>query len=1141
MRPGRLLFPAVAMLAWFGCATEPEVDPDLVVATIGANGGTLVSRDSLVMLTIPAGALSAATPITITSIDPQNLPTQFAGLDIAGAYDFGPHGTTFAVPVTVTVRSGQQVVQTDSSLQFTPENLFTVGGDSLESLDSLRMEMRADTLLVSGQMSHFSPVVESRRNGSLTATLSGVPDVSEVGVVFGTKLLVTWIETLPSGQLRNLRWDTEYDAVPVRGSSINSDDFTATSAVDFEGLIPFICAETGTGAAVVEVTLIIGTPGSLGHRERFFIYKSLECVPGAPKNLSIAMTGTGTGTVTTSPAGIDCPGDCSETFDHETRITITATAAAGSAFIGWFDDCPYGFPRQVTFNIVEHRTTCTAQFDALPAISDIQPTFMTVGTGGLLTVNGSRFSSASTINVGGVALTTTFVNDHQLTAVVPGNLAVGTTTVTVTTPPLGTSLPVVLELRNPIPGIQFITPKVAYAGQQSDVGMIVRGFRFVAGAVVRFGGTALETDAGPDPSVDLITTIPASLLASPGTVNVWVENPGPGLPYSPSETFTILPAVTFSSIQPTQATIGSGLTITVNGSNFAPFMEIAIDGTRLQTTFVSPQQLTATVSHLDLGLTPGQKAITIVDGHTILTAPLQLEVRNPMPVIDLLEPSRVIVGESDLLVLITGSGFAMGAVARFGGTALSTGPGPYATGTSLVVTIPEALIASPGTVPVVVENPGPGTPTSVPVPFTIHPRPTISSFQPTSATAGAGFTITINGTGFIQGQSKVVVDGIVLTTTWVSDQQLTATAPAFSTTGVKTVGVTTFGRLEMASGGVNIQLPAPRVDNLSPSSATAGGPAFTLTVTGANFQTGAVVRFAGTQLTITGSQTAQSLQAQVTAALIANPGTALVVVENPDGQTSTPVPFTINSSAPDPCTTPVDVNWDAIFNQTLGPGDCTATYGGGNIEYFDLLRVTTQQQAINLQLTGTPLAYVVIGDANVDFGEVFSSGSQSSLRGFLPAGQYLMVVGSNSGTNPQRTYSLRVAPSANTDLVNCQNAFARPGGVTITGTLATTDCFGNNRSDPNAGITNYDFVNVRLAPGESVTITMSSTDFDPVVMAICTNGSFQTRTFIDDNSGGGTTARLVITSINGEDCRVEFTSRGQNRGPYLGAYTVTIQ
>ena len=55
--------------------------------------------------------------------------------------------------------------------------------------------------------------------------------------------------------------------------------------------------------------------------------------------LNVLKTGTGSGTVTSSPAGINCGSDCTETYYAGTVVTLTAAADAGSAFAGWSGAC----------------------------------------------------------------------------------------------------------------------------------------------------------------------------------------------------------------------------------------------------------------------------------------------------------------------------------------------------------------------------------------------------------------------------------------------------------------------------------------------------------------------------------------------------------------------------------------------------------------------------------------------------------------------------------------------------------------------------------------------------------------------------------------------------------------------------------
>ncbi len=58
-------------------------------------------------------------------------------------------------------------------------------------------------------------------------------------------------------------------------------------------------------------------------------------VPPAFFNLAVSKSGTGAGTVSSSPAGINCGSDCSETLQDGTSVTLTATPATGSSFTGW--------------------------------------------------------------------------------------------------------------------------------------------------------------------------------------------------------------------------------------------------------------------------------------------------------------------------------------------------------------------------------------------------------------------------------------------------------------------------------------------------------------------------------------------------------------------------------------------------------------------------------------------------------------------------------------------------------------------------------------------------------------------------------------------------------------------------------------
>jgi hypothetical protein len=60
--------------------------------------------------------------------------------------------------------------------------------------------------------------------------------------------------------------------------------------------------------------------------------------PGAAR-VSVNLTGTSAGRVTSSPAGLDCPGTCAFAFPAGTAVTLTAAADASSTFLGFGGAC----------------------------------------------------------------------------------------------------------------------------------------------------------------------------------------------------------------------------------------------------------------------------------------------------------------------------------------------------------------------------------------------------------------------------------------------------------------------------------------------------------------------------------------------------------------------------------------------------------------------------------------------------------------------------------------------------------------------------------------------------------------------------------------------------------------------------------
>jgi hypothetical protein len=80
--------------------------------------------------------------------------------------------------------------------------------------------------------------------------------------------------------------------------------------------------------------------------------------------LVVTKSGTGTGTVTSQPAGIDCGATCTVGLPEEGSVTLTASPAAGSRFVGWSGACA-GFAA-CTVQVGEAQASVNAEFEATP-------------------------------------------------------------------------------------------------------------------------------------------------------------------------------------------------------------------------------------------------------------------------------------------------------------------------------------------------------------------------------------------------------------------------------------------------------------------------------------------------------------------------------------------------------------------------------------------------------------------------------------------------------------------------------------------------------------------------------------------------------------------------------------------------------
>ena len=159
---------------------------------------------------------------------------------------------------------------------------------------------------------------------------------------------------------------------------------------------------------------------------------------------------------------------------------------------------------------------------------------------------------------------------------------------------------------------------------------------------------------------------------------------------------------------------------------------------------------------------------------------------------------------------------------------------------------------------------------------------------------GTDLVLNVIGTGFQSG-AMVRFDGHDLETTVAGLDRLAAVLPAarLAAAGTFPVQVVNPGGEESAAALFAVDAPLA-LSALVPAGVATGSPDFSLTLSGAGFKPGAIVRFGETALGTTFNGTGM-LTATVPAALVAQSGDASVHVENPDGAASSPLSFRIKN------------------------------------------------------------------------------------------------------------------------------------------------------------------------------------------------------------------------------------------------------
>jgi len=149
---------------------------------------------------------------------------------------------------------------------------------------------------------------------------SGSPQTTTISTAFANPLALTVSssngEPVDGGQVTF--------TAPASGASLNVTETVATIS---SGAVSQAVTANGTAGSY---TVTADASGNLGSGIEYALTNEPDT-----QELTVSLDGTGGGSVLSNPAGIDCEGDCSETYDHGTVVTLTATTNLDSVFTGW--------------------------------------------------------------------------------------------------------------------------------------------------------------------------------------------------------------------------------------------------------------------------------------------------------------------------------------------------------------------------------------------------------------------------------------------------------------------------------------------------------------------------------------------------------------------------------------------------------------------------------------------------------------------------------------------------------------------------------------------------------------------------------------------------------------------------------------
>jgi hypothetical protein len=769
--------------------------------------------------------------------------------DITATAPAGTPGST----VDVTVTAGGQTSPTSSADQYTYVAAPTVSGVT----PAAGPVAGGTTVTITGtNLSGATGVSFGMTPGTITsvsatqiiATSPQVATPGDVDVTVTTADGGTSAANPPDDQF-------SYDAVPQVGSvspptgavaggtvvTISGSGFTGVSAVLFgsaqatnvsvSGGQITATSPAGSGTVGVTVTTPGGTSTVTGSGQEF-TYVPPPAVTGVSPSAgpiagATSVTITGTGFFGTTGVKFGSSSVPTNQFTVDSDSQITATSPAGSSGTV-----------HVTVTIPTYGTSSTSNadeftYDPIPVVSGVSPSAGPDTGGTAITLTGSGFTGASVVDVGGSSVPFTVVTDKKITLTTPGGTD-GPADVTVTTPG-GTSATSSSDQFTfvPAPTVSGVTPNAGLLAGGTSVK--ITGTNLSGATGVSFGQTPATIVS--DTATQITVTSPQ--VAAPVTDDITVTTAGGTSATSTADQFSYDAVPTVTGVNPGAGPLAGGTGVTITGTGFTGATAVDFGSAPAQILTVTSNAITTTSPGGSAG--PVVVTVTTPGGTSSSTMASTREFTYTSgPTITSLSPSAGPVA-GGTAVTIAGTNLGSAQSVKFGSlTAVITAD----SSTSITATVPPASAA--GTATVVVKTPGGSSPTTGSgFVFSYDALPTVTSVSPGSGPDAGGTTVTVNGTGFVDGGTTAAFGSTPGTDVKVvSSKQLTVSSPVHSD-GAFDVTVTTPGGTSGTSAADQFAFTpplTPDIAKLSPSLGPIEGGT-SVTIIGSKFTGARAVQF----------------------------------------------------------------------------------------------------------------------------------------------------------------------------------------------------------------------------------------------------------------------------------------------------------